>query len=85
MSRKKRTLEEQQCIDQQLWYDELHTTQVKLKLNNKTDADILDWIYRQKVDSQTSFQGEIKRLIREEIARTTSESCRCTPTGNREP
>jgi len=85
MSRKKRTLEEQQRIDQQLLYDELHTTQVKLKLNNKTDADILDWIYRQKVDSQTSFQGEIKRLIREEIARTTSESCRCTPTGNREP
>ena len=85
MSRKKRTLEEQQRIDQQLLYDELHTTQVKLKLNNKTDADILDWIYRQKVDSQTSFQGEIKRLIREESARTTSESCRCTPTGNREP
>ena len=85
MSGKKRTLEEQQRIDQQLLYDELHTTQVKLKLNNKTDADILDWIYRQKVDSQTSFQGEIKRLIREEIARTTSESYRCTPTGNREP
>ena len=85
MSRKKRTLEEQQRIDQQLLYDELHTTQGKLQLNNKTDADILDWIYQQKVDSQTSFQGEIKRLIREEIARTTSESCRCTPTGNREP
>ena len=40
----KRSFEEQQRIDKQLWYDEMHTTQVKLKLNNKTDADILDWI-----------------------------------------
>ena len=54
------------------------------KLNNKTDADILDWIYRQKRDLRKSVQGEIKRLIREEIARTNSESCRCTPTENRE-
>ena len=84
MSRKKRSFEEQQRVDQQLWYDELHTTQVKLKLNNKTDADILDWISDQKKDFRKSAQGEIKRLIREEIARTTSESCRCTPTENRE-
>lgn len=81
---KKRSFEEQQRIDQQLWYDEMHTTQVKLKLNNKTDADILDWISRQKWNLQKSVQGEIKRLIREEIARTTSESCRCTPTENQE-
>ena len=72
MRRKKRTYEEQQRIDQQLWYDEMHTTQVKLKLNNKTDADILDWICHQKRDLRKSAQGEIKRLIREEIARTTS-------------
>ena len=84
MSRKKRSFEEQQRIDQQLWYDELHTTQVKLKLNNKTDADILEWVSRQKRDSRKSAQGEIKRLIRKEIARTISESCRCTPTENRE-
>ena len=84
MSRKKRSFEEQQRIDQQLWYDEMHTTQVKLKLNNKTDADILDWISRQKWNLRKSVQGEIKRLIREEIARTTSESCRCTPTENQE-
>jgi hypothetical protein len=81
---KKRSFEEQQRIDQQLWYDEMHTTQVKLKLNNKTDADILDWISRQKWNLRKSVQGEIKRLIREEIARTTSESCRCTPTENQE-
>ena len=84
MSRKKRSFEEQRRIDQQLLYDELHTTQVKLKLNNTTDADILDWIYRQKSHLRKSAQGEIKRLIREEIARTTSESCRCTHTENRE-
>lgn len=81
---KKRSFEEQQRIDQQLWYDEMHTTQVKLKLNNKTDADILDWISRQKWNLRKSVQGEIKRLIREEIAQTTSESCRCTPTENQE-
>lgn len=84
MSRKKRSFEEQQRIDQQLWYDEMHTTQVKLKLNNKTDADILDWISGQKRDFRKSAQGEIKRLIREEIVRTATESCRCTPTENRE-
>ena len=50
MSRKKRSFEEQKRIDQQLWYDEVHTTQIKLKLNNTTDADILDWIYNQKRD-----------------------------------
>jgi hypothetical protein len=85
MSRKKRSFEEQQRIDQQLWYDELHTTQIKLKLNNTTDADVLEWISRQKRDFRKSAQGEIKRLIREEIARTTSESFQCTPTENREP
>ena len=85
MSRKKKSFEEQQRIDQQLWYDELHTTQVKLKLNNKTDEDILDWISKQKRDFRKSAQGEIKRLIRDEIARTTSEFCRCTPTENQEP
>ena len=61
------------------------STQIKLKLNNTTDADVLEWISRQKRDFRKSAQGEIKRLIREEIARTTSESCQCTPTENREP
>lgn len=43
----------------------------KLKLNRKTDDDILKWLYKQKYGRQTSMQGEIKRLIREEIARTS--------------
>lgn len=45
-------------------YDENNTTRVQLKLNNKTDADILE--YLEKVENK---QGTIKRLIREEISR----------------
>ena len=68
----KRSWEQQRRIDQQNWYDELHTTQIKLKLNNKTDADILEWLHKQLFNRNTSMQGEIKRLIREEIARSTN-------------
>ena len=70
MKKKKRSWEEQQRVDQQNWYDEMHTTQVKLKLNNKTDADILNWLHKQQVSRDKYMQGEIKRLIREEIQRT---------------
>ena len=65
---KHRSWEEQRRIDQQNWYDAMHTTQIKLKLNNKTDADILDWINTQRFGRNTTVQGEIKRLIRVEIA-----------------
>ena len=82
MSKKRsRTWEQQLRVDQQNSYDEYHTKQIKLKLNLKTDADILDWLYKKALwNSGTSMQGEIKRLIREEIAKEVSESCRCTPT-----
>lgn len=40
-------------------WDALHTTQIKLKLNNSTDADILAWL-----DKQPSKQGAIKQVIR---------------------
>lgn len=43
-------------------YDEAHTVQVKMKLNKKTDADILD-----KLDSVPNKQGYIKGLIREDL------------------
>ena len=84
MSRKKkRTWEQQMRVDQQNDYDMMHTEQIKLKLNCKTDADVLAWLRKkQRWDSGTSMQGEIKRLIRDEIARETVESCRCTPTEN---
>lgn len=55
--------------ERQSRYDEWNTTQVKLKLNQKTDADILKWIREQKYNRTSSIQGAIKALIREEIAR----------------
>ncbi len=67
---KKRTWEEQIRVDQQNWYDEMHTTQIKLKLNKKTDADILAWLDKQRYGRTTSMQGAIKHLIREEIKRS---------------
>ena len=45
-------------------YDEQNTTRVQLKLNNKTDADIIAYL-----DSVDNKQGTIKRLLREEISR----------------
>lgn len=53
-------------------YDEWNTTQVKLKLNNKTDADILNWIREHKYSHNSSVEGAIKSLIREDIARKTT-------------
>lgn len=52
-------------------YDEWNTTQVKLKLNCKTDADILAWVRKHKYSRDSSIQGAIKALIREDIARTS--------------
>ncbi len=45
-------------------YDAWHTQQVKLKLNTKTDADILN-----RLKQVETVQGYIKRLIREDIAK----------------
>ena len=50
-------------------YGTFNTVQVKLKLNQKTDADILAWIRQHKYGRETSVQGAIKALIREDIAR----------------
>ena len=43
-------------------YDKENTVQVKLKLNIKTDSDILE-----KLDSEPNKQGYIKELIRADI------------------
>ena len=40
-------------------YDKNNTVQIRMKLNKKTDADILDWL-----DRQPTKQGAIKKLIR---------------------
>lgn len=55
--------------DPQNRYDEWNTVQIKLKLNRKTDADILEWVRKQKYGCSTSIQGSIKTLIRQEIAK----------------
>ena len=74
MGRKRRSFQEQQRIDLQLYYDDFHTKQYKLKLNKKTDADIIKWIdSKMSWRSGTSFQGEIKKLIREEIQRASEQ------------
>ncbi|MFQ9702222.1 MAG: hypothetical protein ACLR0U_07605 [Enterocloster clostridioformis] len=38
-------------------YDSYNTVQVKLKLNMKTDADILAWVRQHKYGRDTSVQG----------------------------
>lgn len=74
MSRKRRSFQEQQRVEQQMYYDEFHTKQYKLKLNKKTDAEIIKWIEsKMSWNSGTSFQGEIKKLIREEIQRASEQ------------
>ena len=74
MSRKRRSVQEQQRVEQQMYYDEFHTKQYKLKLNKKTDAEIIKWIEsKMSWNSGTSFQGEIKKLIREEIQRASEQ------------
>lgn len=45
-------------------YDETHTRQITLKLNLKTDADILD-----RLDKEPNRQGYIKMCIRYMIER----------------
>lgn len=43
-------------------YDKDNTIQVKLKLNKKTDADLISWL-----DDISNKQGYIKELIRSDI------------------
>lgn len=50
-------------------YDKTHTTGFHMKLNNESDADILQWL-----SEQDSKQGAIKNLIRADIARRHSSS-----------
>lgn len=45
-------------------YDATNTTRIALKLNNKTDADIIA-----RLDAVKSKQGYIKKLIRDDISR----------------
>lgn len=44
-------------------YDKANTVQIKLKLNKKTDADIIAWLYNNE-----NKQGYIKSLIRSDMS-----------------
>lgn len=55
-------------IRAQAKYDAEHTKRISLKLNLRTDVDIIKWSWGQR-----SVQGSIKRLIREEIAREKAD------------
>lgn len=48
-------------------YDKEHTAGFYMKLNLRTDRDILQWLWKQK-----SKQGAVKELIRKEIEREGS-------------
>lgn len=48
-------------------YDKENTRALKLKLNIRLDADVIA-----KLESEPSMQGYIKRLIREDIARSAA-------------
>ena len=68
MARKRRSFEEQRRFEQQQDYDTYNTRQFKLKLNKRTDEDIIRWAEaKMGWRSETSFQAEVKRLIRKEI------------------
>lgn len=46
-------------------YDDANTVQVKMKLNRKTDADIIEYL-----ESTGNKQGAIKEAIRAQIERS---------------
>lgn len=50
-------------------YDKKCTTGFYMKLNVRTDLDVIRWLW-----AQPSKQGSVKKLIREEIARRKAES-----------
>ena len=60
--------------DAQDRYDSYNTVQVKLKLNRNTDADILAWVRQHKYGRDTSVQGTLNALIREDIARNQADA-----------
>lgn len=54
-------------IKAQKKYDKENTTGLYIKLNLRTDKDIIHWLWK-----QSSKQGAIKDLIRKEIEREAS-------------
>lgn len=50
-------------------YDRENTRRINLKLNIKTDADII-----RKLESEFNIQGYLKKLIRDDISREQEET-----------
>lgn len=48
----------------QIKYNKANTRQVTLRLNKRTEADIIEWL-----EQMGNKQGYIKRLIRDDMAR----------------
>lgn len=63
--------EKRKAINARAWkWDQAHTKQFKIKLNENTDAEIISWL-----ESQPNMQGYLKNLIRADIAaHATSEN-----------
>lgn len=57
-------MEERKKITPQQRYKAKNIKQVKIELNIKTDADIIE-----KLDNVTNKQGYIKQLIRDDISK----------------
>lgn len=53
-------------------YDKANTRRINLKLNNKTDADIIAQL--ESLKSSEGIQGYLKRLIREDISKKETAS-----------
>lgn len=53
---------EESKLDAHARWDKANTTQIRLKLNNHTDAELLDLL-----DSLSNKQGYIKALIKADI------------------
>jgi hypothetical protein len=58
-------------------YDEEHTRQYHLKLNMRTDIDIIKWLNWES--GERSIQGYIKRLIREDMFKRMKEKQTASP------
>ena len=50
-------------------YDRENTRRINLKLNKKTDDDIIKWL-----EAQKNIQGYLKRLIREDMQKEENEN-----------
>ena len=48
--------------DRRILFDKKHTTMLSIKLNNRTDADIIEFL-----EKQENKAGTIKKLIRDHL------------------